>query len=354
MRKRASKSSVKVGAAPGTLVHTGERKIEQVQVTALSYNSEGVTEHSATTIEKALACCEGAASTWINVVGLHDTSLVSQLGGHFAIHPLTQEDILSTGQRPKWEDFGDYVYVVLRSLIPRPEDGSITSEQISLVLTPTVLISFQESAPDLFDPIRERLRKGQGRLRKSGCDYLAYALIDAVVDNYFLILERIGLEIDDIEEDTLARPNPKALQRMHDLKRQVITLRKQVWPLREVIAGLSREGSALITPATSVFLRDVGDHAIQIIDTIETYRDLLSGLLDLYLSMVSNKMNEIMKVLTIVSTLFIPLTFLTGVYGMNFKYMPELEWKYGYALIWLLITVVALTMILFIKKKKWV
>lgn len=354
MSRRVVKPTVKVGAAPGTLIHTGEQKIEQVRLTALTYNSENCTEHPVKNIEEALALCEGSDFAWIDVAGLHDTDLIARLGDYFAIHPLTQEDILSTAQRPKWENFGDYLYVVLRSLAHSPEEGNIKSEQVSLVLTPKVLVSFQESTPDLFGAVRARLQKGQGRLRKSGCDYLAYTLIDAVVDNYFVILERIGLEIDDIEEATLEQPDPKALQRMHDLKRQVITMRKQVWPLREVIAGLAREGSTLITPTTMLFLRDVGDHTIQIIDTIETYRDLLSGLLDLYLSMVSNKLNEIMKVLTIVSTLFIPLTFLTGVYGMNFNHMPELSWKYGYGLIWLAMIVVVLAMILFIKKKKWV
>lgn len=354
MSVHPSRSMVKVGAAPGTLVHTGKQKIEQVRLAVLTYNSDGVQERPAASIKEALAGCEGSDFAWLSVVGLHDTALIADLGSAFAIHPLTQEDILSTAQRPKWEDYGDYLYIVLRSLVHSPSKGCTESEQISMILTSRVLISFQESDPDLFDPIRERLHKGQGRLRKSGCDYLAYSLIDTIVDNYFVILERVGLEIDVIEEATLERPDPKALHRLHELKREVISLRKQLWPLREVIAGLSREGSTLISPTTTLFLRDVGDHTVQIIDTVESYRDLLSGLLDLYLTMVSNKMNEIMKVLTIMSTLFIPLTFLAGVYGMNFKYMPELAWKYGYGLLWLLMIAVAVAMIIFIKRKKWI
>jgi magnesium transporter len=251
------------------------------------------------------------------------------------------------------EDFGDYIFAVLKMLQYNEEDKETQVEQISLILGSSWVISFQENAGDLFDPIRERLRTDKGRIRKMGADYLVYALIDAVVDNYFVVLERIGERIEEIEEEIVANPSPETLQAIHNLKRQVILLRKSVWPLREAISRLERWESKLIKRSTDIFLRDVYDHTIQVIDAVETYRDMLSGMLDIYMSSVSNRMNEVMKVLTIIATIFIPLTLVAGIYGMNFRYMPELEWVWGYPFVLLIMLAVGIVMLLYFRRRKW-
>jgi magnesium transporter len=233
------------------------------------------------------------------------------------------------------------------------EESKIKVEQVSLILGENFVISFQETEGDIFNPIRERVRNNKGRVRKMGADYLAYVLIDAVVDNYFLILEALGEQIESMEEELVANPTPETLQTIHNLKREMIFLRKSVWPLRELISGLERGESALIRESTGIYLRDVYDHTIQVIDTVETFRDMLSGMLDIYLSSVSNRMNEVMKVLTIIATIFIPLTFLAGIYGMNFEFMPELRWHWSYPLVWCVMIVIGVAMIFYFKRKKW-
>jgi magnesium transporter len=251
------------------------------------------------------------------------------------------------------EDFGDYIFAVLKMLQYNEEDKETQVEQISLILGSNWVISFQENAGDLFDPIRERLRTDKGRIRKMGADYLVYALIDAVVDNYFVVLERIGERIEEIEEEIVTNPSPVTLQAIHNLKRQVILLRKSVWPLREAISRLERWESKLIKRSTDIFLRDVYDHTIQVIDAVETYRDMLSGMLDIYMSSVSNRMNEVMKVLTIIATIFIPLTLVAGIYGMNFRYMPELEWVWSYPFVLLIMLAVGIVMLIYFRRRKW-
>jgi magnesium transporter len=231
--------------------------------------------------------------------------------------------------------------------------NEIEAEQISLILGPHFVISFKESQSGVFDPIRERIRNQKSRVRKTGADYLAYALIDAIVDNYFIILEKLGEQIEDLEEELVTNPTPETLQAIHTLKREMIFLRKSVWPLREVVSGLERGESPLIHESTDIYLKDVYDHTIQVIDTIETFRDMISGMLDIYLSSISNAMNAVMKVLTIIATIFIPLTFIVGIYGMNFKYMPELEWRWGYFIAWAIMIVIGFVMVLYFKRKKW-
>jgi len=349
------KSSAKIGAAPGTLLHIGEHRVDQVRLNVILYDGNSIEERPVGTLEEALALCDSPQTAWLNVDGIHDTDIIAHIGRHFNIHPLTLEDILHTTQRPKMEDYEHYLYVVLQMLRYLPNSAQVVSEQISLIITDRVLISFQESTEDIFSSIRERLHKGRtGRIRTSRCDYLAYSLIDAIVDYYFFILERIGEEIDIVEEDTIDNPNPDVLERMHDLKREIITLRRKIWPLRDIIAGLSKQDSTLIEPSTTIFLRDVHDHTIQIIDTIESYRDILSGLLDLYLTNVSLRMNEVMKVLTIIATIFIPITFIVGVYGMNFTYMPELEWRWGYFAVWGVMLAMITGLLVFFRKKHWI
>ena len=343
----------KAGASPGTLIHIGEQKVDETQMTLIDYDEEHLQERVLDGIEEAFPLKDLPTVTWINIDGLHQLDIIEKVGQHFNVHPLVLEDIVNTGQRPKTEEFEDLIFVVLKMLHYDENLEKITSEQFSLVLGPNFLISFQEIQGDVFRTVRERIRKPKTRIRKAGCDYLAYALIDAIVDHYFLILEKLGENIEALEEDLLENPSPETLQTLHEMKREMIYLRKQIWPIRELINSLVKGESSLINESTRLFFRDIYDHTIQIIDTIESYRDILSGMLDIYLSTLSNKMNEVMKVLTIIATIFIPITFVAGIYGMNFKFMPELEWRWGYVMVWAIIVVVVGIMISYFKKKQW-
>jgi magnesium transporter len=342
-----------VGLSPGTPVHVGEKKVEKIRIRIIDYDEKHIEEKEVQSIEECIPLIGTHTVTWVNIDGLHDISVIEKIGKHFEIHPLVLEDIANTGQRPKMEDFERYVFVVLKMLYYDKEKEETHAEQFSLILGPNWVITFQERVGDVFEPVRERLRKGKGRIRKSGPDYLAYALIDAVVDNYFGILEHFGETIENMEEELVADPTPQTLQAIHTLKRELIFLRKSIWPLREVISGLEREELSLVKEATGVYLRDVHDHTIQVIDTIETFRDMVSGMLDIYLSSMSNRMNEVMKVLTLIATIFIPTTFLAGIYGMNFEYMPELKWKFSYPLFWVAVLLVGSIMGTYFKRKKW-
>ncbi len=349
----ARRPSKKVGLPPGTLVHVGEKKAEKVNITVVDYDETQFLIKQAETVQECYTYKGKPTTTWVNVNGLHHVETIEELGKCFDLHPLLMEDILDTGQRPKMEDYGDYAFLVLRMLHYNGGDGEITSDQVSLVLGRHFVISFQEGEGDDFSGIRERIQGGKGRHRKMGADYLVYSLMDSIVDNYFVILEKLGEEVELLEEELVTDPQRSTLQAVHHLKREMILLRKSVWPLREVLAALQRGESSLISSSTHVYLRDVYDHTIQVIDTIETFRDLLAGMLDIYLSSVSNRLNEVMKVLTIISTIFIPLTFLAGVYGMNFKYMPELEEPWAYPALWAFMIAVGLSMVAYFKKKNW-
>jgi magnesium transporter len=348
--KRSSKTA---GLSPGTLVHVGEQKVETAEISIFSYDSAAQVEKQYVAIDAVPHCRDTPPVTWVNLVGLHDVGVVEKVGRKYDIHPLTMEDIVNTGHRPKVEEFDNYLFIVLKMLTYDQGNDHIASEQVSLVVGQHYLLSFQEKAGDVFDPVRERIRKSRPRIRASGCDYLAYALLDAVVDGYFTILEKLGDKIEQLEIELLGEPSQQTMQRIHYLKREMIYFRKQVWPLREVINTLMREEYGLVNESTRMFFRDVYDHTVQVIDTIESLRDVLSGMLDLYLSTVSNRMNEVMKVLTIIATIFIPLTFIAGIYGMNFKFMPELEWRWSYPLLWLVLFVIFVAMVLYFKRKKW-
>ena len=353
MPRLMKKRSKKTGLPPGTLVHIGEKKREKTKITILDYDALHFEEEEVKSVDECLLFKDKPTVTWMNVDGIHQVEILERLGDRFGLHPLVVEDILNTDQRPKMEDFSDYIFIVLKMLYYDEKSNEIVTEQASLILGPNLVISFQEREGDVFDPIRERIRSEKGRIRKMGADYLAYALVDSIVDNYFLILERLGEKIEDLEEELVTNPTPETLQIMHELKREMIFLRKSVWPLREVISGLERGESSLIKESTGIYLRDVYDHTIQVIDAVETLRDMLSGMLDIYLSSISNRMNEIMKVLTIIATIFIPLTFLAGVYGMNFKYMPELERPWAYPMVWLIMLAIGLLMLIYFRRKRW-
>src|SRR5574340_169221 len=351
--RKTSRRSRKAGLPPGTLVHTGEKKTEIPQITILDYNEAGFREEKFTSLDQCLAFKTSPGVTWLNVDGLHRIDILEKLGECFGLHPLVLEDILSTDQRPKLEDYGDYLYVVLKMLYLDEANNEVATEQISLVLGNGFVLSFQEKEGDVFTAIRQRIRSSKGQIRKYGADHLLYSLLDAVVDNYFIILEKIGDRVEALEDELVASPSAATLQRIHVLKREMIFLRKAVWPLREVISTLERDASPLFSAGTRIYLRDVYDHTIHVVDSVETYRDLLSGILDIYLSSISNRINTEMRLLTIFATIFMPLTFIAGVYGMNFKHMPELELRWGYPAALALMATVGVGMAVYFRRKKW-
>lgn len=345
--------SRKIGLPPGTLVHIGEKSDREIRIRVLDYGPAQCVEKEIAGLEECFYFADTSVVSWIDVEGLHEVELIQQLGDCQGFNPLMLEDIVNTDQRPKLEDFGDYLYIVIKMLNER-ENGEIAVEQVSLVVGANFVISFQEGLEgDAFGPVRERLRGGKGKIRTMGADYLAYALIDAVVDGYFGVLEKVGERIDELEEEVVAAPSSETVRRIHHLKREMIVLRKALWPLREVISSLERRESPLISEPVTIYLRDVYDHTIQAIDAVEAYRDILAGLLDVYLSSISNRLNEIMKFLTIIGTIFLPLTFVVGLYGMNFQYMPELHWKWGYYACLLVMLAISAGMLHYFRRKKW-
>jgi magnesium transporter len=347
------RSSKKRGLPPGSLVFLGERKEEETRITIMDYDETRVIEERVDAIETCFPFKDTSTVTWINIDGLHRVDVIAKLGEHFVLHPLLLEDVLHTEQRPKVEEYEDHLFMVLKIIHLGDEGKTLAAEQVSLIIGKNYVISFQEKVGDVFDPVRGRIRKGKGRIRKDGPDYLAYALVDAVVDSYFLVLEELGDTIESLQTDLLADPDPDDLQAILRLKRDILAFRKSIWPLREILGALLRGGSSLIEEEILVYVRDVYDHVSQVIDTLETYREILAAMLDSYLSNVGNKMNEVMKVLTIIATIFIPMTFLAGIYGMNFKYMPELDWKYGYPIFWSVVLAVLAIMLFWFKKKRW-
>jgi magnesium transporter len=338
---------------PGTVKFVGERKTERIRITVFDFEDSRLEERELSKVEECFPYRDTPRVSWINIDGLHDTESLEKLGAHFGLHPLVLEDVVNTHQRPKVEDHNDYLYIVLK-MIEYPEGGAeVAAEQISIILGRNFVLSFQEREGDVWDPVRERIRKGAGRLRTSGTDYLAYVLVDAVVDGYFVVLERIGEQVESLAEEVSEDPSSAALDRIHQFKREMIFLRKAIWPAREVAASLERSESGLIQKSTVVYLRDVYDHSIQLIDAVESYRDLITGAQDVYLSSVSNRMNAVMKILTVFAAIFAPLSLLAGIYGMNFQYMPELGWKLGYPLFWVVSLGVALLMIIIFRRKEW-
>ncbi len=353
MPRFTHRGSEKAGQAPGTPVYVGKDREAPVTVSRFDYDEEGVHRETLDSPEAALVSRTSTRRSWINVDGVHEAEIIHRLGEGFGLHPLVIEDILHTGQRPKAEDYGSHLFIVLRMLRWDAELEEIGEEQVGLVLGPSWVLTFQERAGDVFDPIRERLLSDRGRVRKLGCDYLAYALIDAVVDHYFSILETLGDRIEALGEDMTENPKREDLDSIRHMKRELLFMRKSVWPLREVLGSIQRDESELVKEATRPYLRDVYDHTIQIIDTVETFRDMVSGLMDLYLSSISNRMNEVMKVLTIIATIFIPLSFVAGLYGMNFLFMPELQWRYGYFAILGVMLAIGGGMLMYFRRRKW-
>lgn len=359
MARLIKKISKTRGLMPGTVVFVGEKKIDKTQIRVIDYGATEIEETALSSIEECFPFKDKPTITWINIDGLHEVDQIEKIGKFFNVPPLILEDIANTGQRPKLDTYDHGLFVALKMLTNNPENNKIQTEQFSFVVGSNFVISFQERIGDVFEPVRDRIRKSEPRIRFMDSDYLAYTLIDAIVDGYFAVLEAMSERIEAIETELIHDPGPENLESIHELKRELIYMRKAVWPLREVIGGLERMESEFIRDATHVYLRDLYEHTIQVIDTVETFRDMVSGLLDIYLSSVSNKMNEVMKVLTIIATTFIPLGFLAGIYGMNFDTsagslnMPELGMRYGYILFWGLTVLIGGGLFLFFKRKKW-
>jgi magnesium transporter len=352
LMKGIPKRSIKAGLAPGTLVHIGKKKTGAVKITVFEYDETHCQERQVANPEDIKVAADPAV-TWVDVSGIHQLDVIERFGKQFNLHPLLLEDIVNTDQRPKLDDFGSYWYVVLKMLYAADRSEDFQVEQVSLVFGPNFLLTFQENGRDVFQPIRERLRTGKGRIRQSGSDYLLYSLVDAIVDQYFVVLEAVGERLESLQDAVVDNPRPATLHQIHALKRELLFLRRAVWPVREVINALERLDSPALRDSTKVFFRDVYDHVIQIIDTIETLREMASGMLDIYLSSTSSRLNAVIKVLTIITTIFMPLTFIVGIYGMNFEYIPELHWRWGYPLVLFVMVAIAIGMLVYFKRKKW-
>lgn len=353
VKKKRAKFSRKAGLPPGTLVHIGAEKTEDVWVSVIDFNTDRISEDQIKNLSDCSKFLDQSTSSWINIDGIHDVKIVGDIGKTFGLHDLILEDITNTLHRPSTEVYDAYVFLTLKMMGISEDKDMIISEQISLVLGTNWVLSFQEKRGDIFEPIRARLREESSRLRKYKTDYLFYRLIDSVVDNYFFVMEHISEKIELLEEKVFSEENIDLQREIQELRKELINVRKSVVPLREAINTIIRDENDFIEGTTSRYFKDVHDHIIQVLDMSESQRDILSGLMDLYMSGISNRMNQVMKVLTIISTIFIPMTFIAGIYGMNFEYMPELQWRYGYFFIWGIMFLVFIVMLIFFKRNKW-
>jgi len=353
MARFLKKKAATIGQVPGALVFVGEQRVEEVSIRVIDYDQNQLSEKELQDISEGLAYKNSSTVSWININGVHDLKLINEIGKGFGLHALVLEDIVNTGQRPRMEEYDNYMFFALKMMSYESADGKIHSEQLTMVLGETFLLTFQEQPGDVFEPVRERIRKQKGRIRKVGIDYLAYALLDSVIDNYLFIIERLGEEIEEIETEILDNPTQEVLSRINAYKREMNYLRKTIRPAREFILQLSRVDSDQIQPETVPFFKDLLDLANQAVDAIDSYREMLSDHLNIYDSRISNRLNEIMKVLTIFSAIFIPLTFIAGIYGTNFENLPELHYHYSYFIMWGVMVVVALFMLRFFRRKDW-
>lgn len=354
MSESLSKPSGKLGMGPGSLIHVGDILGTETKMTVIDYSHENVIEQNIDSIDEIQKYKNYDTVTWVIIEGLANVDIVESIGKIFGIHQLVLEDILNTHQRPKFEEFEDHLFIVLKCLLSENKQFSVNYEQISLLVLKNFVFTFKEKTDDLFQPVRQRIRTSKGRFRSLGADYLTYAILDTVVDQNFILIDSLDDEITSLEERLLAsEPTQDTLNTIQKLRREIISIRKHVSPIRELMTALLRSESELINEKTYLYLRDVADHAIRVIESIETYRDILTGLLEIYISSVSNKMNEVMKVLTVFASIFIPLTFIVGIYGMNFEHMPELKWKWAYPALWMAFITIPIVLLVYFKRKKW-
>lgn len=352
-KNRIKKTHKKLGKSPGSMIYTGEKSTKQLFIEVFDYNTEKCTELELSSIEEAFDFKSSNSVTWINLNGLNHVEDIEKIGIHYDLHPLVLEDIVSISQRPKIDEYEDYIFIVLKMLYVDKTD-TIVTEQVSFVLGKGYVLSFQESEGDVFDTVRERIRQGKGRSRSMQADYLLYILMDAIVDHYFTIIETLGDKIEDYEDQIFSGQVNKNINKdIQDLKREILRIRRAIFPLREVINRIEKHESTLILKKTKTFYRDIYDHLIQVSENIDIYREMIWSLMDMYMTTISNKMNEVMKVLTIMASIFIPLTFIAGVYGMNFDNIPELHYKYAYPIFWAVMVVIFLGMLYYFKRKKW-
>lgn len=354
MSKILKNRKKKLGLSPGTLVHIGNNIQTKISISVIDYDEHNYVEKDDVNLDECLEFLDTPLKTWIHIRGIHDVNMIQKIGTHFKLHPLMLEDIVNSDQRSKLDDYKENIFIVMRMLRYDYEKSEIYDEQISIVLGANTVITFTETEQEIFDPIKQRLRKENSRTRKAGSDYLCYSIMDYIVDNYFAILEQVDLNLEKLEEELIDDPRSKTLLKIQKCKREIVLLRKAIWPTREIMSQFRRLDTPLIHESTRVYMQDVYDHTIQAIDTIESFRDISSGMLDVYLSNMSHKMNEIIKVLTIVATIFAPLTFITGFYGMNFEHMPELHSKYAYPIVILVMLIISLLMLLYFRRKKWI
>ncbi len=344
----------KAGQAPGTPTYTGEINHTPPDVTIITYSGNDFKQTTGHQIDESLLATKPPTITWVDVQKLHDVSLIEQLAKHYHLHPLTLEDILNVQQRPKVEEFEKYIFITLKMLPWNVKTGTFSIKQVSLIIGKDFILSLQECNTDFFASLQKKIINPNNKhLREQGADYLAYRLMDAVIDQYFVVLEDLGNQIEKLEERIIADPKPANARMLYQVKRKMLQLRKAVWPMREAVNHLLQIDNNIMTSSTHIYLRDVYDHTVQAIDTIENFRDMLSSMLDVYLSSLTNRMNEIMKVLTIIATIFIPMTFIASVYGMNFQYMPELHWRWGYPTVLGVMLLIAVLMLIYFRRKKW-
>ncbi|MFD2823849.1 magnesium/cobalt transporter CorA [Lacinutrix iliipiscaria] len=350
---RTTKYKKHIGQIPGALVYTGSKETNPLFIESFDYTPDSCTELELKTVEEAFTYKSSNSKTWINFNGLNNISEIEKVGKHYNLHPLILEDIVNTSQRPKIDEYDDYLFVVLKMMY-YDDNELLISEQVSLVLGSNYVLTFQEAEGDVFDSLRDRIRTAKGRIRTEDADYLLYALIDAIVDNYFMIAETMGNKIEDLEDNLFnGQTKDELTHQIQDLKREILKIRRAVYPIREIINRIDKSDTDLIEEKTMHFFRDIYDHVVQVSDTIDIYREMIWSLMDMYMTTISNKMNEVMKVLTIIATIFIPLTFIAGIYGMNFDNIPELHYKYSYHILWLVMIALFIGMLVYFKRKKW-
>ncbi len=353
MPKLIKPQSSKAGLAPGSLVYLGDERASKVSIQIMDYDAESLKEVTVSSSQKCEEYLEKPTVTWMHVTGLHDTSIIEKFGKLLDIHELVLEDVLNTAQRPKYEDHGDLIFIVVKKLHWIPEEDDVLAEHVAVLIGNGYVLSFQESEQDVFDAVRERIRTSTGRARKVGADYLGYALIDSIVDDYYIVLEHVDDRVEMIHESVTKNANTETLKVIQRLRKELVYVRKMLWPLRETISSFEDSESELIQKETRPYIRDLYEHTIQIMDNLELLRDTLTSAFEIYLSMVSNRMNDSMRVLTVIATIFIPLTFVAGIYGMNFDNMPELHWKMGYAYVWVVMGIIGVGMFTYFRKRRW-
>jgi magnesium transporter len=348
-----SNISEKTGLPPGSLVHVGHVLEAESRISIVDYSKDNVEQRVVQSIDEIAQYKDSDTVTWIIIEGLTNVEIVESIGNAFNIHSLVLEDILNTHQRPKFEEYDGYLYIVLKSILPKEATFSVNYEQISILLLKNCVFTFKEKTDDVLLPVIQRIKSSEGRFRSLGTDYLTHAILDTIVDQNFALIDSLDRTVDSIEAELLTSPTSDTLNTIQGIKREIINIRRYVSPLRELLASLLRSESEIIQEKTHIYFRDVLDHTLRATEAIDSYRDILSGLLDIYISSVSNKMNEVMKVLTVFASIFIPLTFIAGIYGMNFEYMPELKWKWAYPTLWLAFITIPAVLLVYFKKKKW-